>query len=101
MATIDIINNTVVVVWEDETATGDPVRVPEFPDRTVMAHGSGTIAVEGSMDGTNWAQLRDHDGVAISALAVNDPRIILENTRYMRVVVTGGTATVTIVGNKG
>lgn len=61
------------VTWTPLTETnadGNPARFVGSGDRTFQALGTfgagGTITLEGSLDGTNWAVLNDSAGNAIS-----------------------------------
>lgn len=71
----------------------------QFPDKTVQATGTGTVTVEGSIDGVVWEPLHNTAGVLISLNAAsNDIAVILENPVLMRAVVAGGVATVVFTG---
>lgn len=88
-----------VAQWVGETGTGGAVNMARWPDKTVQATGTGTVTVEGSMDGTNWTPLNDQAAAAVSLAAASDEmNVILENPIFIRVVNAGGTATVTILG---
>lgn len=78
--------------------TGKPFIFPEYPDKTIQRYaGTGTVTVEGSMDGTTYGALHDPQGVAIS-LADAAPVVIAENPRYIRVSVSGAAASVAVTG---
>ncbi len=79
---------------------GDAIESWLWPDRTIQAFGSGTVTLEGSPDGTHWVALSDQDNVAISiAAASQEIAFVLENPRYIRAVVAGGTSLVVISGS--
>lgn len=93
-------HDSAVVQWVGETATGVGIQLNEWPDKTVMTSGTGNVEIEGSMDGLNWGTLNDHAGVGLTALIPDTPRVILENTIYVRPVAAGGPLTITITANK-
>lgn len=68
-------------------------------DRVIQVTGTfgvgGTIIVEGSLDGTNWFQLRDPSSTAISFTAAG-LKAILEAPPYVRPRVTAGDGTTSI-----
>lgn len=86
-----------VVSWSTMTNSGSdvgsPIQMPGSADRSVQVTGTfgagGTVAIEGSNDGTNYVTLNDPQG---NALAVTTAKIeqILEMTRYIRPRITGG-----------
>ena len=93
----------VVLQWVGETGTGVAVRCNQWPDKSIQATGTGTVTLFGSPDGTNFVALKNTLGtpVAISLDATtNAIDVIRENPIFIRPVVTTGTATVTITGNK-
>lgn len=53
----------------------------------------GSVAIEGSNDGTTWGALRDSTGTLIAITAATMIRDVLENTRYIRPRVTAGDGT--------
>lgn len=96
----------VKIVWSGitENDDGEAVSRPSYPDKTVQGAGdfgaNGAITMEGSPDGTNWGTLRDHAGTDI-IITDETPRLIAENTLWIRPRATAGTAmsaNVTIVG---
>lgn len=105
MATPTLFNDQdyAVAQWVGETGTGGAANMGRWPRKTVQRlGGTGTVTVEGSMDGVNWIPLSDHAGTPISlATATNEANVILENTIFIRVVNAAGTATVVILGNAG
>ena len=89
--------------WTGETGTGGSVDFSRFPNsRTVQRFGgTGTVTIEGSNDNTNWFALNNtaNPSAAVSlATGTTTAMGLLETTRWLRVVVAGGTATVSIVG---
>lgn len=86
--------------------TGGSASVARWADRTIQASGTfgagGAVAVQGSMDGSTWGAVHDPSGVAI-VLTDGVPRLISENTMYIRPVVTGDGTTalgVILLGTK-
>jgi hypothetical protein len=73
--------------------TPQAIEFAEHADRSVQVTGTfaaGTVIIEGSNDGTNWAQLNDPQGNVLSFTAAKIEQL-LEVTRYMRPRVTAGT----------
>lgn len=68
-------------------------------DRSIQIEGTfgagGTVIVEGTNDGTNWRQLKDATGTAISFTAAGIKQI-LENPVAVRPRVTAGDGTTAI-----
>ena len=86
-----------VVKWETmgDADTGSTVEMVEANDKSVQiagTFGSATVVLQGSNDGTNWATLADPQGTAISKTAAAIEQV-LEHTRYIRAVTSGGTGT--------
>lgn len=79
---------------------GSPLGSSDYSDRSVQVTGTfgaaGSVSIEGSNDGTNYAQLSDPQG---NALAITAAKIeqISELTRYIRPRVTAGDGTTTLV----
>ena len=76
--------------------TGEPLSNPSYADRSVQVTGTfggATITIEGSNDGTNYTTLTDTAGAALS-FTVTGVRQILQVTRYIRPLVTGGAGVV-------
>lgn len=77
---------------------GEPVGAIGTGDRTIqITNGStfgvgGTVIVEGSLNGTDWFQLRDPSSTLISFTAASG-KAILENAPFVRARVTGGDGT--------
>ena len=79
-------------ISESDTSPS-PFEAIEWADRSVQVAGTfnaGTLTIEGSNDGTNWAALTDPQG---NALAITAAKIeqLSEITRYVRPRVTAGT----------
>jgi hypothetical protein len=53
--------------------------------------GGGTVALQGSNDGTNWFSLADLGGTAIALTAAGGSEF-RTTTLYVRPIITGGTA---------
>ena len=81
------------------TDTGAPVTFPKYPDRSVQIAGTfgtgGTVVIEGSNDGTNFATLNAASGGALTT-STAVIRQVLEQTVQMRPNVTAGDATTNI-----
>ncbi len=76
---------------EDGDEIGTQVEVPDHADKSVQVigtFGTGTLAIQGGNDGTNWATLTDPQGNALSFTAEAVEQIS-EVTRYIRAIVTG------------
>lgn len=74
--------------------TGTPLSSAAFADRSVQVNGTfggSTVTIEGSNDGINYTTLTDTAGAALS-FTVAGIRQILQITRYIRPLVTGGAA---------
>lgn len=91
--------NVQVVKWETLTTTndvGDGVEMSAWPDRAVQVVGTfgagGTLAIEGSIDGTNYTVLTDPQG---NALNITSTKIeaVTELVRYIRPSVEAGDGT--------
>lgn len=91
--------NVQVVKWETLTTTNDvgsAVEMGAWPDRSAQVIGTfgagGTLIIEGSMDGTNYATLTDPQGNALSFTAAKI-EAVTELVRYIRPKVTAGDGT--------
>jgi hypothetical protein len=84
--------------WTPLTETntdGIPVSAVGSGDRCFEATGTfggATIVLQGSNDASNWYTLKDPGGTAIS-LTSTGLRQVLENPRYLRPLVSGGSGT--------
>jgi hypothetical protein len=96
------IRNAILVTWSglQNGDTGAPMQEPEFSDRTVQIGGTfgagGSVTLQGSNDGTNWAALTDPQGNAITK-TVGAIETIAECPRYVRPNVTAGDGTTALV----
>lgn len=75
---------------DDETSVS--VECAGFADKTVAVTGTigaGTVAIQGSNDGTNFFELTDGIGNTLSFSATG-MKLIGENPRYIRVVTDSG-----------
>lgn len=75
---------------------GEALELPGYQDRSIQAAGTfgtgGSVAAEGSNEGTNYAALRDPSSTTI-ALTAAGVKGVLEATRYIRPHVTAGDGT--------
>jgi hypothetical protein len=94
--------HTIVWVALANGDSGDPLEMPGSADRSIQFTGTfgagGTVIVEGSNEitPTNWVNLRDPQGTALSFTAAG-LKAVLEVTRWIRPRVTGGDGTTAIV----
>jgi hypothetical protein len=101
-ATLDY-QGVVVGNWTGLTKTtddsGEVVELPNFADRSVQVVGTfgagGSLRIEGSIDGTNYATLTDPQGNALDITAAKI-EAISEATRYIRPRVTAGDVTTSL-----
>lgn len=83
-------------VWTSLTEN-DTAAAVEFPgngDKTVQVTGTfggATVVLQGSLDGSNWATLKDGAGTAISFTSAGLASV-LENVAYVRPSASGGTS---------
>lgn len=93
----------VMATWTGlSTENGNSISCARWADKTVhKISGTGTGAIEGSNDGTNWGALHDPQGNALTAMANGAIELISENPRYIRAVAAGGTAVIAILGRQG
>lgn len=87
----------ITITWEAISNTnqdGVAVRVPSHMDKTVTFTGTfgGTIALQGSNDGTNYMTLSDHAGTDITATAVGIA-LVAENPLFVKPIQTVATLT--------
>jgi hypothetical protein len=79
--------------------SGTPYGMTGFADRSAQITGTfgtgGTVLIEGSNDGTNYATLTDPQGVAISKLAAGIFEIS-QITKFIRPRVSAGDGTTSI-----
>lgn len=88
--------------WTPLTTTnsdGAPCYYTGSGDRTVQVTGTfgsgGTVVIEGTLDGTNFATLKDAGGTALSITAAG-VRSVLENVLAIRPRVTAGDGTTSL-----
>lgn len=78
------------------TDTGTPVRCAQYSDRTIQVFGTfgvgGTLRIEGSNDGTNWAALKDPQGANLEFTAAGI-KLASEAPVFVRPVVAAGDGT--------
>jgi hypothetical protein len=90
-----------VVSWTG-LATGDdgqPVQMPAHPNRSVQVNGTfagASVTIQGSNDGLNYFTLNDPQGNPLVFVAAKIEQL-LETTRYVRPIVTGGAGLALIV----
>jgi hypothetical protein len=86
-------------VGVSEVDAAEHVEHVEYPDRSVQVAGTfgagGTVVIQGSNDGANWATLTDQLGNPLS-FTTADIATIMEVARYIRPVVTAGDGTTSI-----
>lgn len=90
-------DRVLIVTWPSLSQTGSdqgaPLEMPGFADRSVQVSGTfgsgGSVRIEGSNDGTNYAVLTDPQGNALDITAAKI-EAIMELTRYIRPRVTAG-----------
>lgn len=87
------------VTWSTLTTTnitGTPVQLSKFGDKTVSVTGvlgvGGTLKIQGSNDNTNWFDLTDPQGNALSFTALG-MEAITENPMYIMPKVSAGNGT--------
>ncbi len=102
LATSSMFTDNHIYTWTPLTTTnadGDGAAYAGSGDRTVAVAGTfgvgGTVIVEGTLDNTNWFQLKDPSGTVISFSAAG-LRAILENAVAVRPRVTAGDGTTAI-----
>lgn len=95
--TTDIAGNF-AYVWAglDNGDDGQPARYSGSGDRTVQVFGTfgsgGSVTIQGTLDGTNWATLHDTSGTALTFTA-SGIETVLENCLEVRPNVTAGDVT--------
>ena len=85
-------------VWAG-MASGDvgaPVDFARYADKTcqvdITTAGDGSLEMQGSNDGTNYAAMKEPDGTAITGVTTdNDIFSLLENPRDIRPSIAGST----------
>ena len=90
--------NCHVILWTPLTAAnpnGTAIQMGGSSDRCVQmvgTFGSATVKLQGSIDGTNYFDLTDPQGNAISKTSAAGEQI-MELTRYIKPVSSGGDGT--------
>lgn len=106
MATVNPTNQDIsgdgsvrVLTWTPLTTTnadGAPAEWVRWADRCIQFTGTfgagGTVKLQGSNDGSNWFDLTDPQGNAISKTTASIEQV-LEMTRYVRPFVSAGDGT--------
>lgn len=90
-------DNVDIVAWSGLTQAtlddGDPYECPGNADRSVQVTGTlgtgGSVRIEGSNDGTNYAPLTDPQGNALDITTLKI-ETVTELTRYIRPRITAG-----------
>lgn len=82
------------VIWtpvaNDDTCRA--VSFPQYADKTVQVAGTfggASIAVDGSIDGTNYAAMSDQGGTTIAITSAGIKQV-LQNALYVQPALTGG-----------
>jgi hypothetical protein len=91
-------NGISIIRWANLTAgdVGEAITLPKFSDRSVQVEGTfGSCSIEGSLDGVNFHPLNDPDGNGL-VFIIAKIEAILEMSVYLRPVVTGVGANLTI-----
>ena len=98
----DMFIGDAIYTWTPLTTTnadGQPAQYQGAGDRVIQAVGTwgagGTLIVEGSVDGVNYAPLHNAQGTTIS-LTANGLTAILENCPFTRARVTAGDGTTSL-----
>lgn len=98
----DSLHHTCIIVTWPAMANGDdgqPIELANFADRSVQTTGTfgtgGSVRIEGSINGTDYAPLTDPQG---NNLDINTSKIeaISEVVRYIRPRVTAGDGTTSV-----
>lgn len=93
----------VVATWTPMTFSGSdvgsPISLAEYSDKTFQVFGTlgagGTMTIEGSNDGVNWASLSNRQGTAMAftTLSLNTSQ---DRPAYVRPRVTAGDGTTSL-----
>lgn len=89
--------DTFLAVWESlgNADTGTSIEMVQGSDKSVQVvgtFGGATVSLQGSNDGVNYITLTDPQGNAL-AFTTQSLEAVVEHTRYVRVITTGGTGT--------
>lgn len=91
----------VIVTWTGllNTDDGAPVTFVDYPDRTAQVTGTfgvgGSLRIEGSIDGTNYAALTDPQGNDINITAAK-LELVTELVKQIRPRITAGDGTTSL-----
>lgn len=98
----DSLHHTCVIATWPDLANGDdgsPIELANFADRSVQVVGTfgagGSVRIEGSLDGTNYAPLTDLQGNDLNITAAKI-EAITEVVRWIRPRVTAGDGTTSL-----
>lgn len=91
-------SNILVVQWPDLMAgdEGAPFDLPDFADRSVQVSGvpgGAATSIKGTIDEVEWPTLSDPLGNALNITSTPKIQQLLEITRKIKPVVTGGDVT--------
>lgn len=92
-----------VITWTGltfaTTDDGDPLEMPGSADRSVQVTGTlgagGSVRIEGSNDGVNYAALNDPQGNVLDIATLKIEQV-LDLTRYIRPRITAGDGTTSL-----
>ena len=94
-------NDTLNAEWAVNTGDdGTPITSvgPKTSVQVTGTFGGATVAIQGSNDGTNWVALNDEAAPASAcSFTAAGVKGVLQFTKYIKPVVTGGTATGLVV----
>jgi hypothetical protein len=89
---------TIIATWAGlaNGDDGEPIKFSQYADKSAQVTGifgaGGSLAIEGSNDGANWAPLSDPQGNDLN-FATAKIEMITEATLYVRPRVAGGDGT--------
>lgn len=97
-------DQAMVVAWSGLTYTttdlGSAFENPGWADRSIQVTGTfgtgGSVRIQGSNDGTNWAVLTDPQGNDLNITTAKIEQVS-EITRYIRPLITAGDGTTSLV----
>lgn len=87
------------LIGDSDTCVASPITLAPYTDRSVQISGtfnSATVKLQGSNDGTNYLDLTDPQGNAISKTSAGLEQVE-EATIYVKPVSSGGTSSSTTV----
>lgn len=99
----DSYNGVAIIQWAPLTFAGlddgAPVDLVQYADRSIQVFGTfgtgGSVRIEGSLDGTNWAVLTDPQGNDLN-ITTSKIEAVAEMTRFIRPRVTAGDGTTSV-----